>query len=123
MAAVVGNSQKRSINPPSAPLHPNPVDRKRIEKSLARRTRYRYVRPRVLDVENGYQIVSPCCSRNVDKNGGEIAIARIEFGEQGFWQLYRHDHDARSWVQFGEYLNLQSLLDPLLKDWGRIFWQ
>jgi len=86
MAAAFTRSQK------GAPQHPNAVDRKRIEKSLAGRARYKYVTPRVIGVENGYQIVSPCCSRNIDKTGGEIDIAWIEFSTARCrWRLYHRD--------------------------------
>ena len=59
-------------------MHPNDVDRKRIERALAARVRYRYVSPEVQADEAGYRIQSPCCSRNVDKAGGTIDI----------WPLY-----------------------------------
>jgi len=124
MAAAFGNSREKSSQQGQAPRHPNAVDCKRIEKSLASRARYRYVTPRVVAVENGYQIVSPCCSRNIDKTGGEIDIALIEFAApRGAWWLYHRDHQAQSWVPYGEYSNLQALLAPLLKDSARKFWQ
>ena len=59
--------------------HPNEVDRKRISKTLAERDRYKYVAPSVLPDVDGYLVRSPCCSRNVDPDGGEIDIARIEY--------------------------------------------
>jgi hypothetical protein len=124
MAAARSNSRKESSQPTQPPRHPNAVDCKRIEKSLASRARYRYVTPRVVAVENGYQIVSPCCSRNIDKTGGEIDIALIEFAAaRDAWRLYHRDHQAQSWVPFGEYPNLRALLAPLLEDSVRRFWQ
>lgn len=42
-------------------LHPNDVDRKRIERAIKTRKRYRYVSPSVLAVSGGYRIESPCC--------------------------------------------------------------
>lgn len=124
MAAALTKSQKSAMPQAHVPRHPNAVDRKRIERSLANRARYRYVTPRVIAVENGYQVVSPCCSRNIDKTGGEIDIARIEFtAARGRWRLYYRDHQAGAWVPYGEYLSLNELLVPLLKDSAREFWQ
>ncbi len=124
MAAAFSKDRKKPSPPGPAPRHPNVVDRKRIQKSLSARARYRYVTPRVIAVENGYQIVSPCCSRNIDKTGGEIDIAVIEFAAaRDVWRLYYRDHQAQSWVPYGEYSNLPSLLVPLLEDSARKFWQ
>lgn len=124
MAAAFSNSRNKSPQPGPAPRHPNAVDCKRIEKSLASRARYRYVTPRVIAVENGYWIVSPCCSRNIDKTGGEIDIALIEFiPAEGAWRLYYRDHEAQFWLPFGEYPTLHALLTPLLEDSPRRFWQ
>ena len=39
--------------------HPNEVDRKRIEKMLAERERYKYVAPKVLPDVEGYLVRSP----------------------------------------------------------------
>ncbi len=124
MAAASSNSREKSPPLRPAPRHPNAVDCKRIEKSLASRARYRYVTPRVIAAENGYQIVSPCCSRNIDKTGGEINIALIEFAAaEGAWRLYYRDHEAQFWLPFGEYSSLHALLTPLLEDSARKFWQ
>lgn len=124
MAAAFTNSRKNASPHRLAPPHPNAVDCKRIEKSLASRARYRYVTPRVVAVENGYQIISPCCSRNIDKTGGEIDIALIEFAAgHGEWRLYYRDHEAQFWVPYGEFPNLHELLAPLLEDSARKFWQ
>ena len=46
--------------------HPNDLDRKRIERALKVRKRYRYVTPNVTTTVGGYRIESPCCSRNID---------------------------------------------------------
>jgi len=124
MAAALTKSQKSALPQRDVPLHPNAVDRKRIEKSLLNRARYRYVTPRVVAVENGYQIVSPCCSRNIDKTGGEIDIALIEFNAaRDRWRLSHRDHQAAAWIPYGEYSNLRELLAPLLEDSAREFWQ
>jgi hypothetical protein len=105
-------------------MHPNDVDRKRIEKALSSRERYRYVSPEVHADEGGYRIQSPCCSRNVDKEGGVIDIARLEYagGQQG-WRLYRKDHALCEWRFYAEFNALGELLQLLNKDPDRIFWQ
>jgi hypothetical protein len=105
-------------------MHPNDVDRKRIERALAGRKRYRYVSPEVRATEGGYWIQSPCCSRNVDRDGGVIDIARLEFVEAGrAWRLYRKDHAESEWRLYGEFRQLSTLLELLNQDPDRIFWQ
>jgi hypothetical protein len=107
-----------------APLHPNDIDRKRIEKALAGRSRYRYVTPRVCPADSGYRIISPCCSRNIDENGDEIEIALIQFqAEASSWRLSSRDHKVQSWIAYGEFSTLAALLEPLLTDAERRFWQ
>ena len=104
--------------------HPNDVDRKRIEKALSARERYRYVNPAVCAEEGGYRIQSPCCSRNIDKDGGVIDIARLEYmDEPPLWRLYRKDHAHGAWRFYGEFRNLGTLLKFLNQDPDRIFWQ
>lgn len=103
--------------------HPNDVDRKRIEKTLAERERYKYVAPRVLPDIDGYLVRSPCCSRTVDPQGGEIDIARIEFQEGGFWRLYQKDDVNQRWRPHSEYLSLPSLLARLIADPKKEFWR
>lgn len=103
---------------------PNDVDRKRIERALARRERYRYVSPCVRPVTGGYRIESPCCSRNVDPEGGVVDIALLQFVPGACtWQLYRRDHAARHWRLYGSYAALTALLDVLNTDPERQFWR
>ncbi len=105
-------------------MHPNDVDRKRIEKALSSRARYRYVNPEVRAIEGGYRIQSPCCSRNIDKKGGVIDIARLEYvNEFHRWRLYRKDHALHEWQLYGEFSALGALLQLLNRDPDRIFWQ
>ncbi|MDE1147278.1 MAG: hypothetical protein PW843_11770 [Azospirillaceae bacterium] len=104
------------------PLHPNDVDRKRIERALAGRQRYLYVQPVVVAAPEGYRIESPCCSRNVDANGGVIDVALIQFG-QGAWRLFRKDHGQGCWQLHGAYARLSEVLDRLNVDADRQFWQ
>jgi len=104
-------------------MHPNDVDRKRIERALDSRARYRYVSPEVRAVEDGYRIESPCCSRNIDQDGGMIDIARLEYAsELRRWRLYRKDHARSEWTLFGEFGALPALLQILNQDPDRIFW-
>ena len=107
----------------SRSMHPNDVDRKRIERAIAARVRYRYVNPEVRAVEDGYRIESPCCSRNIDESGGVIDIARLEYAsELHCWRLYRKDHGRSVWTLFGEFGALSALLQILNLDPDRIFW-
>jgi len=103
--------------------HPNEVDRKRIEKTLAARERYKYVAPKVLNADDGYLIRSPCCSRTVDPEGGEIDIARIEYQSGGFWRLYQKDDEKQYWRAHSEYLSLPTLLARLIADPKKEFWR
>ncbi len=108
----------------SACPHPNDVDRKRIERALAQRKRYRYVSPCVRKEAAGYRIESPCCSRNVDQSGGVIDIARLEYLDQWCgWRLYYKDHSCAQWVMDGEYSSLTAVLRRLNDDPQRIFWR
>ena len=103
--------------------HPNEVDRRRIEKTLVERERYKYVAPSVLPAADGYLVRSPCCSRTVDPEGGEIDIARIEFQDGGFWLLYQKDDSTQHWRAHSEYLSLATLLARLAADPKREFWR
>ena len=114
---------ERFLAGPGGCPHPNDVDRKRIERALANRGRYRYVTPVVRPAVRGYRIESPCCSRNVDAAGGVIDIARIEHlpRERG-WLLYRRDHALRAWIVHGAFDSLNTVLDVLNEDPDRLLW-
>jgi hypothetical protein len=102
---------------------PNEIDERRILRSLQRRARYRYVSPELQADADGYRILSPCCSRNVDASGGKIDIARLGCdGQTGAWQLYSRNHVAQTWELQGEGL-LHELLAFLCADPQRIFWK
>lgn len=104
-------------------MHPNDVDRKRIEKALSGRARYRYVSPEVRAEEGGYRILSPCCSRNIDKEGGVIDIARLEYLPlRKVWLLYRKDHRRDQWDIYAELPSLGDVLELLKCDPLRVFW-
>lgn len=108
----------------SGVLHPNDVDRKRIERVLEQRQRYRYVTPQVRPEPGGYRIESPCCSRTVDKDGGLIDIARLGYlADRRAWRLDRMDHGSGQWVPEGEYATLTDALQRLNEDAQRVFWR
>ena len=103
---------------------PNDVDRKRIERALKGRKRYRYVSPRVAAVTGGYHVESPCCSRNIDPDGGLIDIALVLYDPNcPAWQLFRKDHDKEVWEAHSTFGRLAELLDLLNADPERKFWQ
>lgn len=104
--------------------HPNDVDRKRIERTLEGRARYKYVSPEVRPAPGGYLVRSPCCSRNVDRSGGTIDIARLIFEPaRAAWLLYRKDHTAQTWEPFAGFRRLADALELLNEDPERKFWQ
>lgn len=105
-------------------VQPNELDRRRIEHALERRKRYRYVSPSVYAVHNGYLIKSPCCSRNIHPEGGiiDIALLQFEHGETP-WRLYRKDHRAQQWHLHSQHERLVELLELLITDPERQFWQ
>jgi|ERR1035441_9961541 hypothetical protein len=102
---------------------PNAFDLKRIERALAERSRYRYVKPAVRPAEAGFRIESPCCSRRVDPNGGVVDIALIRHLPPGMWTLYRKDHGAGDWLLHETYEKLSDLLEELKKDPKQLLWQ
>jgi hypothetical protein len=104
--------------------HPNDFDRRRIERALKARQRYRYVSPNVAAVAGGYRIESPCCSRNVDSDGGVVDVALLLYDESRVaWQLFRKDHSRRTWQFHSTHGRLIELLDELNADPEREFWQ
>jgi hypothetical protein len=112
------------VSPEPAATVGSELDRLRIERSLKSRKRYRYVRPKVLAVEGGYRIESPCCSRNIGPEGGIIDIALIRtLPGAAPWLLYRKDHGTQGWVLHERYTRLVDLLAVLNVDSERLFWQ
>lgn len=104
------------------------LDRVRIEVALEARKRYKYVSPQVLREGAGWKVVSPNCSRNVDKNGGAIDIAwlaPVESDAPGLpsaWLLHARDHDAGRWVPKLRAPTLAQALERLAADPEREFW-
>ena len=103
---------------------PNEFDLKRIERALAERKRYRYVTPTVQATAEGYMITSPCCSRNIEPDGGVIDIARLDYlADSNGWRLYRKDHQAQLWIFHADFASLIPILALLREDPERRFWQ
>lgn len=92
-----------------------------IMDALRQRQRYRYVQPVVVQGEPGWRVVSPCCSRNVDPDGGVIDIAWLE-PVGGRWRLHARDHRRQRWVMQAEGAALAPLLELLCADARRVFW-
>ncbi len=95
----------------------------RIQRALGRRQRYRYVRPRVQREGPGWSVISPNCSRTVDRSGGEIPIAWLVPGADGGWQLHARDHAQGRWVLKAAGLSLAGALAQLCADPQREYWQ
>lgn len=101
---------------------PGELVRRRILRSLEKRSRYRYVRPEVSWLDGAWQVRSPCCSRKVDAAGGVIDIARLEPVGAGLWRLYARDHQAGQWVWQASAARIDELLARLVDDAHRVFW-
>lgn len=94
-----------------------------VERALKERVRYRYVQPSVLlQADGSLRIEAPCCSRNVDPDGGPIDIAQLTPTADGRWQLCHRDHRANAWVLQAQDLTLMDALDLLCLDSERRFW-
>jgi hypothetical protein len=104
--------------------HPNDLDRKRIERALKARKRYRYVTPSVATTIGGYRIESPCCSRNIDRDGGVVDVALLlHDADAARWQLFRKDHGKGVWQLDSTHQRLPAALERLNVDPERTFWQ
>lgn len=102
----------------------NEFDRRRIERAIADRKRYRYVSPSVHQIGGGYVVRSPCCSRNVEAHGGIVDIALLLHARAPQpWRLYRKDHERRQWQLHALYERLSDLLEHLNADPTRQLWQ
>lgn len=107
---------------PGAPLASvHSLQQARIQRALRDRVRYRYVKPAVHPEGTGWRIESPCCSRNVDPDGGVIDIALLQPVRQG-WKLLARDHVLRCWVPHSQATRLEDLLVILCQDPQRRFW-
>ena len=113
----------RGRRPPDAPTG-GVVDlaRARIERALAGRARYRYVHPRVEREGQGWTIVSPNCSRQIDRAGGDIGIAWLVPTNEGLWLLHARDHANACWRLEGAGLSLAQALQQICEDPLRVYW-
>ena len=98
------------------------LDQARILRALERRERYRYVQPRVERQGEGWRVVSPNCSRNIDASGGDIGIAWLLRADDGTWTLHARDHAGQCWVARAEGLCLPDALARLCADPDREYW-
>lgn len=115
-----GSKASRRAWPDSGPVAD--FTQHQIERALRNRVRYRYVRPRVAHEADGYRIESPCCSRNVDRDGGVIDIAWLTRDADGMWHLHARNHALHEWDEQCASLDLTALLDMLCVDAARVFW-
>ncbi len=97
-------------------------ERARIQRALKGRSRYRYVKPQVIGEGAGWKVVSPCCSRRIDPDGGVIDIAWLEPRANG-WCLHARDHERGLWLPVLESAQLQDLLEQLCADAQHRFWK
>ena len=95
--------------------------RRRIQRAIRSRERYRYVVPEVQVSDGVWTISSPCCSRNIDAQGGMIDIARVERAD-GAWLLYWRDHKQGLWQLYEPFPTLDELLQVVCIDSQRLFW-
>jgi hypothetical protein len=107
----------------AAPGHVVALDRTRIERALACRERYKYVKPRVEREGAGWKIVSPNCSRSVNASGGEIDIAWFVPAGDGRWLLHARDHAQGGWVLKADGLALADAIARVCDDPLREYWQ
>lgn len=119
MACVQGSGPGR---PQRAVADVVSLDRAAIQRALAARHRYKYVQPRVEPEGDGWKVVSPNCSRSVDADGGDIAIAWLRRGKGG-WTLYARDHRLAAWLPKLVERPLTQALVLLCEDPNRDFWQ
>lgn len=108
--------------PSASVTGPGELVRRRILRELERRSRYRYVRPEVNWRDEGWQVSSPCCSRNVDAEGGVIEIARLEPAKPDLWRLYARDHEAGRWIWQASAARIEELLALVVNHAHRVFW-
>jgi hypothetical protein len=119
----IASSLRRRSQPVAMARHPNDIDLMRITRAIEQRERYRYVRPSVGTVTGGYLVRSPCCSRNVDAEGGEIDVALMTWSDSAReWSLFHRDHAAQCWREDGRFARLGELLMRLNADPARVFW-
>jgi hypothetical protein len=70
----------------------------------------------------GWKIVSPNCSRNIDSAGGEIEIAWLVCDAEGRWRLHARDHAVQAWRLMDQGLSLQAALSLVCRDPLGVYW-
>lgn len=118
-------SSPRPTGMPAGPAGLRPVGdliATRITRAIEQRARYRYVRPHVVRDADGWTVVSPNCSRNIDPTGGEIDIARFLPLPGGRWRVHARDHAAGQWKVQGESCTFDEALAAVCTDPSRVFW-
>ncbi|MFT4174320.1 MAG: hypothetical protein QM639_17280 [Rhodocyclaceae bacterium] len=94
---------------------------RRVQHALGRRQRYLYVQPQVSLHRSGWLVTCPCCSRNVDPQGGVIDIALL-MRDARSWLLFAKQHPDGRWLLKHVDEDLDALLDILCDDPLRVFW-
>ena len=107
---------------PPGPGNVISLEAARILAGLQARVRYRYVRPRIEREGEGWKVVSPNCSRNVDRTGGEIDIAWFQPAGAGRWLLHARDHAAQAWRPVAGTTSLAAAVGLLCDDDDRVYW-
>lgn len=121
-APVVFTPMPSTSSQPGSPV--NELDLRRIVSQLEKRSHYRYVTVQVIQTEAEYRVVSPCCSRHIDPDGGVIDIARIAFDQTANrWRLYGKDHARDAWILRMSASRLAKLTNYLIADPEKCFWQ
>jgi hypothetical protein len=126
MALVATLRRKQATPAPTIPpqRQPNEFDKRRIERKLQDRKRYRYVTPRVIAEASGYRIESPCCSRTIDPQGGTVDVALLHYdAETGAWELHAKDHAAGGWHLHSLHTSLGDAVCLLAEDSAKDFWK
>jgi len=97
-------------------------ERARIQRALKNRLRYRYVQPTVVPERGGWKVVSPCCSRRIDPEGGVIDIAWLVPLDATRWRLHAREHALGAWREVLDSERLSDLLARLCEDPLHEFW-
>ncbi|MGC3962846.1 MAG: hypothetical protein QM803_05800 [Rhodocyclaceae bacterium] len=95
--------------------------RRRVLHALSRRHRYLYVQPQVSLHRGGWLVTCPCCSRNVNPQGGVIDIALL-MRDTKSWLLFAKQHPDGRWQLKYVDEDLDAVLDMLCHDPLRVFW-
>lgn len=121
MSAMAAARLRTPLQAVSSVVSERELTRRRIERALHDRKRYRYVKPAVTTTEDGWLITSPCCSRNVDPDGGVIDIAWLT-RRNDIWHLHARNAERSEWeLRFSD-PRINAVLEQLCSDEERVFW-